>query len=424
VASYTALIFLPLTTSAVVNPVGDIVVFLGVHLTLTPLVGAIHPGDLDLAVSLSGKARRKGIFIKCEESGVLLDFSQRGRITAVLATEIFLVILILAFVYQDSMNMHGTTTTLTATTTSRTTATTTATTTTTATATTIATTTTMIATTTTTTMTTTLVMKPIGYVAPLYSYPTEGAATPAFANLISLKQQYPSVPIVAVVNNGNGAGAFTDSNLASAIAAMRAVGIVVIGYVYVVQGGTAAARNLTGADTVVGANDQNRGLEQAIDAWHTNYQLDGLFFDNAIIGNVPPFPPPDQSSSPAPGWPGHTILQYFQAATAYARSDGYGFLMGNVGPGGVYPEMAGLWDSMSLEAGTSQSSLWTTTQLSAWTASVASEYTVIEYNITPVPSVAYLSSIEPYVSYVAYTDASGQPSTSFQNALLANLNQL
>jgi O-antigen/teichoic acid export membrane protein len=57
VVSYAIVTFLPLTSSTVVNLLADIVVFFGVYLTLTPLVRAIGPDDLDLMeISLSEPA--------------------------------------------------------------------------------------------------------------------------------------------------------------------------------------------------------------------------------------------------------------------------------------------------------------------------------------------------------------------------------
>src|SRR6202007_3135768 len=113
--------------------------------------------------------------------------------------------------------------------------------------------------TTTTAVSTTSSAKPIGYSDFLYVYPSKGAATPAYANLISLKKAYPQVPMVAIVNIGNGAGVGTDPNLVSAINAMRAVGIVVIGYVICFNNPPYSPvtgwRNLIGPDSIIGSID-------------------------------------------------------------------------------------------------------------------------------------------------------------------------
>jgi Spherulation-specific family 4 len=273
-------------------------------------------------------------------------------------------------------------------------------------------------------VTTTSSTKPIGYTDFLYAYPSQGAATPAYASLIALKTAYPQVPMVAILSAGYGDGTATDSNYASAINAMKAVGIVVVGYVYciITYGDLPGSRNLIGSDYVMGKYDYNRGLEQSIDAW-ANYKVDGIFFDNAVPG----YPAGTNGlNSPAPGWPGHTLLQYYQQATAYAENTyGYTFVMDSVAT--AYPVMVGVANSLTLEVPHPTSPLPTPATLKSMTTDVggtSADFNLVVYNITPVPSVTYLSSIQGYVSFVSISDTNGQPSASYQAALLANLNQL
>jgi hypothetical protein len=266
--------------------------------------------------------------------------------------------------------------------------------------------------------------QPLGYTEFLYAYPSEGASTPAFANLISLKETYPSVPIIVIVNNDNGAGASQDPNFVSAINGMRAAGITVLGYVYCDLGYNypAASRNLTGSDPVQGVSDFGRGLEQAIDTWASFYTIDGIFFDNAVPG--PGNPAANDLASSAPGWSGHTILQYYQEATNYAKTTyGYTFVMDNVGA--VYPSMIGAADSLTLED--ENGFLPTPATLGSWTTGqggTAADFNLIDYKIAAVPNVSYLTSIRSYVSFVSITNTNGPPTVSYQDALLANLDQL
>jgi Spherulation-specific family 4 len=276
----------------------------------------------------------------------------------------------------------------------------------------------------TTSHSTTTDPKPIGYTDFLYVYPSQGAATPAYANLIALKTTYPQVPMVAIVNVASGAGSSANPLLASAINAMRAVGIVVIGYVYCFETGQMpGSRNLVGSDSVIGSYDQNRGLEQAIDAWHSYYTIDGIFFDNAVPGS------PSSTNglnNPAPGWPGHTLLQYYQQATAYAKSaHGYTFTMDSVWK--VYPAMIGAADVLNIENYPHTAQMPSPSTLQSWTTvngGTSADFSLIAWSQTTVPSVAYLSSIKGHVSFVSLTDTGGQPSTSYQATLVANLNQL
>ena len=67
-----------------------------------------------------------------------------------------------------------------------------------------------------------------GIVVPLYTYPTDSS----WSSLISVKDSYPSVPIIAIINPDNGPGSSKDSNYVSGIAKLQASGIVVLGYVY------------------------------------------------------------------------------------------------------------------------------------------------------------------------------------------------
>jgi len=266
---------------------------------------------------------------------------------------------------------------------------------------------------------------PIGYADFLYVYPSQGAATPAFANLISLKKAYPNVPMVAIVNDGNGAGPGVDPLYTSAINAMRAAGIVVIGYVYCIMkyGTTPGSRNLIGSDSVYGTYDNNRGLEQAIDAWAAHYKVDGVFIDNAIPG----YPGgTNHLSYAAPGWPGHTLLQYYQEATAYAKSLGMTFVMDNVAR--VFSPMIGVANVLNIENEPHTAPMPTPATLESWSTGVGgtpADFSLIAWYETTVPSVAYLSSIKGYISFISVSgSSSNQPSTSYQDALLANLNQV
>ena len=261
---------------------------------------------------------------------------------------------------------------------------------------------------------------PIGYLAIEYGSVPNGAHTPRIQHLIALAQQYPAIRITAVMNNGGGAGGAQDANFVAAINGMRAVGIIVLGYVFDCQTNCfadPANRKMVGSDT--NFPPYNRGIQQEIDAWHSFYALDGIFFDNAIPGTGD-----TNLGNPASGWPGHTVLQYYQNQVNYGVSNyGYTFTMSNVGT--VVPNMIGVGDVLNLEdlAG----SLPSASTLHSWTTAVggiAEDYSLIATNIVSAPTVSYLDSVRNYISWIFPTDVTYGNEPSYQNVTFANLNQL
>ena len=259
----------------------------------------------------------------------------------------------------------------------------------------------------------------IGYLVPLYSYPNP---TTRYDDLLALKNTYPNVPMGVIVNRANGAGLTPDLLLASYIDKFRAAGILVLGYVYTGSqplGATPGFRNLIGSDNVTGANDQNRGTEQAIDAWASFYSLDGIYLDNGFWGNP---------NSPAPGYPGHTVLQYYQTAAAYAKATyGYKFVFGNPGgnPGVTTTGFVGSVDVInSIESAT----LDTPSQVAHYTTAIggnASMWSMIANNNPTPPTVAYLKSVSSNIGWIYVSDTSAganyQIEPSYQATTMANL---
>ena len=70
--------------------------------------------------------------------------------------------------------------------------------------------------------------KSAGIVVPLYTYPTDNSWT----SLVKIRQSFPSVPIVAIINPNNGPGSLLDSNYLSGIHQLQGAGIIVLGYVH------------------------------------------------------------------------------------------------------------------------------------------------------------------------------------------------
>ncbi len=101
-------------------------------------------------------------------------------------------------------------------------------------------------------------------VVPAYQYPTLGTL---WADLAAAA---PSVPVVAILNPGNGPGTFVDPNYTAAVNALRAAGGEVYGYVYTHY----ATR---GADTVLA----DAALYDAM------YPVDGFFVDEVTADADP-----------------------------------------------------------------------------------------------------------------------------------------
>jgi hypothetical protein len=130
-----------------------------------------------------------------------------------------------------------------------------------------------------------------GTIVPLYTYPTD----PSWAAVAAAKTAHPSVPIIAVVNPSNGPGAAKDPSYTAGIQKLTAAGVKVLGYDHTSYGARTTAE-----------------VEADIDSWHSFYPgVTGIFFD-------------EQANAA-----GHEA--YYKALTAYAKSHGMDFTVGNPG---------------------------------------------------------------------------------------------
>lgn len=258
--------------------------------------------------------------------------------------------------------------------------------------------------------------QPMGYVIPLWNYPSP---TKRWDDALAIHNQYPNVPMTIIVDQGNGAGTSTDPLVAGYINAFRAAHITVIGYVIVNQSGTGCCtRNLIGSDPVHGGGDQGRGVEQAIDAWASFYTLDGIFFDNGAWGNA--------SASAGSAYPGHTLLQYMKAASAYAKNTyGYKVTWANSGGSPGQATSAGFIGSVnvinSMENPTLQTA-GTVHTYSTGLGGVAAQWSQWAKSQSTAPTVAYLNSISNYTQWIYSSDAGNyQGEPSYQNTTMARL---
>jgi hypothetical protein len=128
-----------------------------------------------------------------------------------------------------------------------------------------------------------------GLIVPLY-----GQLGPEWEQLIQAKQAHPGVPVVAIVNAASGSGDARNLAYASAIDGLKAVGIVVLGYVSTREG-----------------ERPIKSVETDIAEWRSWYGVDGVYFDQM----------PQRSG----------MEGYYAYMTQFAKSHGMTVTMGNPG---------------------------------------------------------------------------------------------
>jgi len=134
---------------------------------------------------------------------------------------------------------------------------------------------------------------PTGVIVPLYSYPGSDWSTVA-----SVKEAYPAVPLIAIINPSNGPGSSQDPNFVSGITLLESAGVTVLGYVHT----SYAARSI---DSVIAD----------VNSWKQMYHINGIFFDE--MSNVSGYE------------------NYYSTLNSYSRSLGYTLTVGN--PGSTVP---------------------------------------------------------------------------------------
>ena len=131
----------------------------------------------------------------------------------------------------------------------------------------------------------------IGLMVPLYMDPNED-----WDNLVNIKNAYPSLPIVAIINPDSGPGTFQNSDYVSGIDKMLGVGIIVVGY-----------------DHTTSATRPVEDVTADMDAYQSYYpKIQGIFFDEMeylTTGGE----------------------EYYKTAGDYAKSKGFNMTIGNPG---------------------------------------------------------------------------------------------
>lgn len=144
-----------------------------------------------------------------------------------------------------------------------------------------------------------------GLLIPFNEYPTDTAIQP----LINAKANNPDVPIRVILNPASGIGLSNDQVYAQAVSKLQAAGIEVVGYIF-------TDYNIRSSTDV----------KKLILTYKNVFKVDGIFFD-AMGGK----------------------LSYYQPLTAYAKSIGLKFVIGNPG-GNVDTSYAGVVDTVVVSA--------------------------------------------------------------------------
>jgi hypothetical protein len=200
-----------------------------------------------------------------------------------------------------------------------------------------------------------------GIVVPLYTYPTDSS----WSSLIKIKQSYPSVPIIAIINPDSGVGGSKDPNYVSGVKLLQAAGIVVLGYVYTSYG----SRGI-------------RPIENEISNYKGWYGVNGIFFD-------------EMSSA------GNTVRYYTQLST-YVKSIKLGMTMGNPGTA-VSSSLVGVFSNLCIYENPGMPS---TSQINGYT-SFGKGFSYIAYGVGSAPSLSMIKATTGYVSYLYITNLGG-----------------
>ena len=131
-----------------------------------------------------------------------------------------------------------------------------------------------------------------GLLVPLFIYPT---TVSTWGSIAALPAAYPNVPVIAIINPNSGPGSSQDPNYVAGVNALKASGVVTIGYVWTNYGAVSL-----------------QSVENSIDAWKSFYGVTGIFLDAMAY---------------------HTGYEsYYQSIETYAKvTDGMNMVIGNPG---------------------------------------------------------------------------------------------
>src|SRR5579872_1667554 len=207
----------------------------------------------------------------------------------------------------------------------------------------------------------------VGVIIPLYTYPTDDS----WAAVIKVKQSYPSVPIVAIINPNSGPGSSLDQNYATGITNLENSGVVVLGYV-------ATGYGTSSYSSVANIESQVSHYK----SWYPNIQ--GIFFD-------------EMSNSA-------NEQSYYQTLRNYVNSVGLQMTVGNPGTT-VDTGLLGIFNVLCIYENPGIPSISSINQYYSNYGSGGFSY--IAYGVSSLPSQSTLQSVDTYVNYIYISNLGG-----------------
>jgi hypothetical protein len=198
----------------------------------------------------------------------------------------------------------------------------------------------------------------LGIIIPLY-----GNVTSTWQSVINYHEQFPSVPMMMVINPYNGPGYAYNSTLASWVSTIQGDGIPVLGYI-------------TTAYTALPLSTVEAQVADYV-AW---YGIHGIFIDD--VENV------------------HGYEQYYTTLSNYVHANGISYVLGNPGTN-VTTSYIGIFNNIGTyeNSGAPAVSLIQTYTMGY----PANGFSFIAYN-APLQSQSYYDSMAQYVAWVYLTD--------------------
>jgi len=220
---------------------------------------------------------------------------------------------------------------------------------------------------------------PTGIMVPLFSY-----LGPSWSQLIRFHQQYPTVPVVAVVDPVRGPGSFRDPTFQLGIQTLQNAGIPVLGYIVTDY-----------------ANIDLQSVEATITSYRDWYHVNGTMLDqmNNTLGET----------------------GYYSTLTNFDKSLGMTITIGNPGAE-VPPSFVGTANSIVIYESPGVPSL---TFIAGWHASYPKTNWIVTAYGVPSLNTTWVRDASQYVGYLYITDGiwpnpyTGLP--GYMNTLMSTL---
>ena len=195
-----------------------------------------------------------------------------------------------------------------------------------------------------------------GTIIPLYTDPPD----PSWDAVAAAKQAHPTVPVIAIINPADGPGNAAQSSYSTGIAKLTAAGVKVMGYVHTLYGSRATSE-----------------LQTEISHYQTWYPgVTGIFFDEMAYDAG--------------------YESYYSALSAYAKSHGSDFTVGNPGTD-TSKTYLGTMDVLFIYESDGVPAL---SDLTGWhTAYPRQNFGVIPYQVSSMDA-AFVAAARPYVGYI------------------------